>query len=114
MKQRISDFRSSTEFFKTVEALMPCLKYRPEDNEKYELIYYGDIEPRDNWTYLRLWLNSNNQYKYLATINGEEGRLKVIEKSKTVAQIIKLFSRDIKKIKSLYNKQRLNRIKEDF
>lgn len=113
MKHRISDFSNSTEFFKTVESIMPCIKYRPEDFMKYELIYYGDIEPCEHQNYLRLWIDWED-YKYIATINDRKGKLIEIKKSMTVDEVIQLFSKDIKRIKDYYNKQRLDKIKQDF
>ena len=113
MKRKISDFKTSKEFFKTVESYMPCIKYRPEDDIKYELIYYGDIEPCDHQNYLRLWKDWN-KYKYIATVNDRKGKTIEIKESMTVGDVIKLFSKDIKRIKTYYNKQRLDKIKQDF
>ena len=92
---------------------MPCIKYRPEDFMKYELIYYGDIEPCEHQNYLRLWIDWED-YKYIATINDRKGKLIEIKKSMTVDEVIQLFSKDIKRIKDYYNKQRLDKIKQDF
>ena len=98
---------------KEIVKRFPVLTYRPEDDHKHELIYYGDLWDCEHQNFVRLWWNCLG-FLYNAKINGVN-IYKVIKcNGKTIEQIIFMFKRDIKKIKKSQMQQKLKDIELDF
>lgn len=113
MKKRMKDYRNPTEALKELANSLDCLTYRPEDNLKYEMVYYGNlwnISPTRN--FLRVWYDG--KFFYMSEINNKLRSETILCDDKTIAQVRRLFVNDMIKIKTMAVKERLNEMNEDF
>lgn len=109
----MKEYRNPTEALKELAKSLDCLTYRPEDNLKYEMVYYGDL-----WmhtpirTFLRVWYDG--KFFYMSEIRNKGRRESILCDDKTIAQVRRLFVNDMIKIKTMTVKERLNEMNEDF
>lgn len=111
--RNLKSYKNHTYLLKKIVKEFPVLTYRPEDEHKYELIYFGDVWPCEHQNFLRLWHDWAG-YRYNAQINNKNIYNAINCNEKTIEQIIFMFKRDIKKIKKTQLQQKLNDIKKDF
>jgi hypothetical protein len=112
--RNLKSYKNHTYLLKKIVKEFPVLTYRPEDDHKYELIYFGNLWKCEHQNYLRMWFDTCEGFCYKATINNKQ-ICKVINcNGKTIEQIIFMFKRDIKKIKKTQLQQKLNDIEKDF
>ena len=109
----LKSYKNHTYILKKIVKQFPVLTYRPEDEHKYELIYFGDLWPCEDQNFLRLWWNYEG-FGYNAIINNKNIYKAINCNEKTIEQIIFMFKRDIKKVKKYQIQQKLNDIEKDF
>ena len=98
----------------------PILKHHVEDDFFYEMVYYGDFpllfgdcEMSD--TFIRLYYHTDTKsFYYIARIGGKEKRKEYRCDLWSMEQVIEHFKKDIEKNKKLKEKQKSDKIKEDF
>ena len=109
----LKSYKNHTYVLKEIIKQFPVLTYRPQDDHKYELIYFGDLWPCDHQNFLRLWWDWAG-FHYNALINNINIYKAIDCNGKTIEQIIFMFKRDMKKIKKSQIQQKLNDIAKDF
>ena len=73
----MKEYRNPTEALKELANSLDCLTYRPEDNLKYEMVYYGDL-----WmhtpirTFLRVWYDG--KFFYMSEIRNKGRRESIL------------------------------------
>ena len=98
----------------------PILKYHVEDDIYYEMVYYGDLPLFSNGcemrgTFIRLYYHTDTKsFYYIARIVGKEKRREYRCDLWSMEQIIEHFKKDIEKSKKWKEKQKIDKIKEDF
>ena len=113
MKKRMKDYKNPTEALKELAKSLDCLRYRPEDNLKFEMVYYGNLwNVSQKRTFLRVWYD--DKFFYMSEINNKLRRETILCDNKTIAQVRRLFVNDMIKIKTMAVKERLNVMNEDF
>ena len=98
----------------------PILKHHVEDDFFYEMVYYGDLpllfgdcEMSD--TFIRLYYHTETKsFYYIARIGGKEKRKEYRCDLWNMEQVIEHFKKDIEKSKKWKEKQKIDKIKEDF
>ena len=98
----------------------PILKYHPDDDIYYEMVYYGNLpilcnEYIKNSTFIRLYYHRETKsFYYIARIGGKEKRREYKCDLWSMEQVIEHFKKDIEKSKKFKEKQKIDKIKEDF
>ena len=96
----------------------PILKYHNEDDIFYEMVYYGnllDIFNDCSKTFIRLYYHRETKsFYYIARIGGKEKRREYRCDLWSMEQVIEHFKKDIEKSKKFKEKQKIDKIKEDF
>ena len=96
----------------------PILKYHSDDYIYYEMVYYGelpDIFDEGSKTFIRLYYHTEtNSFYYIARIGGKEKRKEYRCDLWSMEQVIEHFKKDIEKSKKWKEKQKIDKIKEDF
>lgn len=96
----------------------PILKYHNEDDIYYEMVYYGELPLYSNKiidTFIRLYYHTETKsFYYVAQIGGKEKRKEYRCDLWSMEQIIEHFKKDIEKSKKWKEKQKIDKIKEDF
>lgn len=100
----------------------PILKHHNEDDIFYEMVYYGDLpllnvngDYETHGTFIRLYYhNETKSFYYTARIGGKEKRKEYRCDLWSMEQIIEHFKKDIEKSKKFKEKQKIDKIKEDF
>lgn len=98
----------------------PILKYHPDDDYYYEMVYYGDLplftnEWEMNDTFIRFYYHADlKEFCYIARIGGKEKRKEYRCDLWNMEQVIEHFKKDIEKSKKYKEQQKIDKIKEDF
>lgn len=96
----------------------PILKYHPDDDYYYEMVYYGDLPDifEDcSKTFIRFYYYTDMKtFYYIARIGGKEKRKEYRCDLWNMEQVIEHFKKDIEKSKKYKEQQKIDKIKEDF
>ena len=98
----------------------PILKHHYENDFFYEMVYYGDLplfpnEWEKTYTFIRLYYhNETKSFYYVSRIGGKEKRKEYRCDLWNMEQVIEHFKKDIEKSKKWKEKQKIDKIKEDF
>ena len=98
----------------------PILKYHPDDDIYYEMVYYGELplyfdESEMGETFIRLYYhNDMKSFYYIAMVGGKEKRREYRCDLWNMEQVIEHFKKDIEKSKKWKEQQKIDKIKEDF
>ena len=100
----------------------PILKYRPDDDYFYEMVYYGDLPNcyEDSYedcskTFIRLYYHTYmKSFYYIARIGRKEKRKEYRCDLWNMEQVIEHFKKDIEKSKKYKEQKKIDKIKEDF
>lgn len=96
----------------------PILKHNPEDDFYYEMVYYGELPLFNNnksETFIRIYYHTDTKsFYYIARIGGKEKRKEYRCDLWSMDQVIEHFKKDIEKSKKFKEKQKLDKMKEDF
>ena len=94
------------------------MKHHVEDDFFYEMVYYGelpDVFNDDSKTFIRLYYHTDTKsFYYIARIGGKEKRKEYRCDLCSMEQVIEHFKKDIEKSKKWAEKQKIDKIKEDF
>lgn len=97
----------------------PILKYHPEDDLYFEMVYYGELPlfgyySKEN-TFIRLYYHTDTKcFYYIARIGGKEKKKEYECNLWNMEQVIEHFNKDIEKSKKWKEQQKIDKIKEDF
>lgn len=99
----------------------PILKYHNDDDIYYEMVYYGELPLLSRYTntststFIRLYYHTDTKsFYYVARIGGKEKRREYRCDLWNMEQVIEHFKKDIEKSKKFKEKQKIDKIKEDF
>lgn len=98
----------------------PILKYHPDDDIYYEMVYYGNLpilynEYIKNSTFIRFYYHTDTKsFYYISRICGKERRREYRCDLWSIEQVIEHFKKDIEKSKKWKEQQKIDKIKEDF
>lgn len=96
----------------------PILKYNPDDDHYYEMVYYGDLPDifgEGSKTFIRLYYHTDTKsFYYIARIGEKEKRKEYRCDLWSIEQVIEHFKKDIEKSKKWAEQQKIDKIKEDF
>lgn len=97
----------------------PILKHHPDDEIYYEMVYYGNLplygENKTRETFIRIYYHTDTKsFYYIARIGGKEKRKEYRCDLWSIDQVIEHFKKDIEKSKKFKEKQKLDKMKEDF
>lgn len=98
----------------------PILKHHNEDDFFYEMVYYGELplfstDWKEGDTFIRLYYhNDTKSFYYIARIGGKEKKNEYKCDLWNMDQVIEHFNKDIEKSKKWQEKQKLDKMKEDF
>ena len=121
MAMKILNGYNKEEIFKELQEKLPILKYHKEDDEYYELLYYGyipmpwEIDEKIDRDFIRFWyIPDADKYCYIAKICGKEDKHYKICNFLTIEQVVGYFKKDIEKSKKKHIEMKLSQIDEDF
>ncbi len=96
----------------------PILKYHPDDEFFYEMVYYGDLPDifeDGSKTFIRFYYHTDtNSFYYIARVGGVEKRREYRCDLWSMEQVIEHFKKDMEKSKKWQEQQKIDKIKEDF
>lgn len=97
----------------------PILKYHPEDDLYYEMVYYGELPLfsyySNETTFIRLYYHTDTKcFYYIARIGWKEKKKEYECNLWNMEQVIGHFNKDIEKSKKWKEQQKIDKIKEDF
>lgn len=120
MAMKILKRYTKDEVIKELLEKCPILKYHPEDDFFYEMVYYGDKPVfSSDWivtdTFIRIYYHTDTKsFYYIARIGGKEKRKEYRCDLWKMDQVIEHFNKDIEKSKKWKEQQKLDKMKEDF
>ena len=116
----LSEYNNVNEAFMEIQKKFPVLAYQPDDENYYEMLYYGRLPDYGNndmfsFDFIRIYYVRNTEtVHYVACIEGDEPENTIVCNDKTVDEIIEMFKKDIEESKYKANLRRMKSIKKDF
>lgn len=119
MEMKILKNYTKDEVFTELLEKYPALKHHPDDDFYYEMVYYGKLPLDCDFgkydTFIRIYYQPIlDNFYYIARIVGKERRKEYTCNLWSIDQVIEHFKKDIEKSKRWLERQKIDKIKEDF